>query len=165
MNIEDAIATIKIAASKFENLSPKCRKIAELIGERYAPKQIASLLGKSFETVHSQIRVCKESMGVLTTSQLAIAMYWRELSEAKNLTPPTRPIAEIVTPRELEIAYYIVDGYSDLNIAANLEITEETVGRHITNLSAALGVSNRTAIARRVLYEEFCNRNLSPVPQ
>ena len=69
-------------------------------------------------------------------------------------TQPPKPAAqaglvETVSERELEVLRLIAGGYSNVQIAKQLFITEGTVKRHITNLYGKLGVQTRTqAIAK-----------------
>jgi non-specific serine/threonine protein kinase len=52
-----------------------------------------------------------------------------------------------LTPREREILGLLANGLSDRQIAESLSISHRTVGFHITNLLAKLGVKSRTAAA------------------
>jgi two-component system nitrate/nitrite response regulator NarL len=51
------------------------------------------------------------------------------------------------TPREQEIISAILTGCVNKEIAANLSISEETVKRHLSNIFAKAGVSNRLELA------------------
>jgi DNA-binding NarL/FixJ family response regulator len=59
--------------------------------------------------------------------------------------------ADALSRREREIANLAAKGFSDLNIAERLEISEGTVGRHLHNIYRKLGVSSRLELAD-VLY-------------
>lgn len=48
-----------------------------------------------------------------------------------------------ITVKEAEIIEYMMNGYSNVVIAQNLDITENTLKRHITNIYNKLSVSNR----------------------
>ena len=68
----------------------------------------------------------------------------REDSPAEN-TPRQRRFG--LTPRELEIITLVVAGYSNLEIAQKLTISEQTVKHHMSNIFDKLGVSNRLELA------------------
>lgn len=52
-----------------------------------------------------------------------------------------------LTPREIEILKLVVAGLPNKSIARQLGISEKTVKTHLTNVFAAIGVSDRTAAA------------------
>jgi len=55
-----------------------------------------------------------------------------------------QPLLEPLSPREREILHLIASGASNQEIAETLVIAPNTVKRHIGNILAKLGVSNRT---------------------
>lgn len=61
-----------------------------------------------------------------------------------------RQIAEILTPREIEIVRMVAEGLRNREIAERLYITEGTVKVHLHNIYERLKVSNRTQLARYV---------------
>jgi ATP/maltotriose-dependent transcriptional regulator MalT len=67
-----------------------------------------------------------------------------ELGCAEHVTTP----AGRLTAREREVLTLIAEGLSNKEIAARLVISQGTVIRHVANIFAKLGVSNRTAAAR-----------------
>jgi predicted ATPase/DNA-binding CsgD family transcriptional regulator len=52
-----------------------------------------------------------------------------------------------LSPREAEVLRLVAQGKTDRQIAAELVISEKTVGRHLDNVFARLGVSSRAAAA------------------
>jgi DNA-binding NarL/FixJ family response regulator len=64
-----------------------------------------------------------------------------------------------LTPRELEILKYMVDGYTDRNIAKFLYISEYTVRSHIKNIFRKLGVSSKAGAVAKALQEKIINRD------
>jgi DNA-binding NarL/FixJ family response regulator len=52
-----------------------------------------------------------------------------------------------LTPRELEVAALVAQGNTNRQIAAQLNLSEKTVQKHLENSSAKLDVSSRTAVA------------------
>jgi two-component system response regulator NreC len=58
----------------------------------------------------------------------------------------TRP--EQLTPRESEILLFLVDGYTNRQIAEALDIAVRTVESHRANLMGKLGLHNRVELVR-----------------
>lgn len=58
-----------------------------------------------------------------------------------------RPAPGPLTAREHEILGLVADGASNRDVAAQLFISEKTVGRHLANIYLKLGVGSRTAAA------------------
>lgn len=63
---------------------------------------------------------------------------------ASTELPPTQPLIEPLTLRELEVLKLIEAGSSNQDIASKLVISIPTVKRHISNIYAKLGVESRT---------------------
>ena len=59
------------------------------------------------------------------------------------------PLPEPLTPREQEVLERLAAGLTNREITAQLVISVETVKKHVRNLCAKLGVSNRTEAAAR----------------
>lgn len=51
-----------------------------------------------------------------------------------------------ISPREKEIITFIVDGYSNAEIAERISVSEKTVKFHITSIFKKLGVRNRGSL-------------------
>ena len=62
-------------------------------------------------------------------------------------SPADFPNAQALTPRQRMVANLLADGLSNSQIARRLAISERTVKKHVTDLCARLGLSNRTAAA------------------
>jgi DNA-binding NarL/FixJ family response regulator len=56
-----------------------------------------------------------------------------------------RPVQGGLTKREIEILTRIASGATNKQVADQIFISEKTVGRHLANIYAKLGVSSRTA--------------------
>ena len=69
----------------------------------------------------------------------------RDAGEVAGLlgTPDALPAG--LTPREAEVLRLLASGKTNRDIAVELVISEHTVGRHLQNLYAKLGVSSRSA--------------------
>jgi NarL family two-component system response regulator LiaR len=59
----------------------------------------------------------------------------------------TPDMRESLTPRETEILRFIGRGYSNKNIARELDLSERTVKTHVSSLLSKLGLSSRTQAA------------------
>jgi DNA-binding NarL/FixJ family response regulator len=70
-----------------------------------------------------------------------------EPAEQQQQSPPPRaPLDEALTPRELEVLEYLSRGHTNRQIAAILVISAGTVKRHVENIIAKMGVSDRTQV-------------------
>ncbi len=57
------------------------------------------------------------------------------------------PAPDALTDREMEVLTLVAQGYSNLEIADTLVITEHTVGKHVSNILIKLHLANRTQLA------------------
>jgi two-component system, NarL family, nitrate/nitrite response regulator NarL len=83
--------------------------------------------------------------------------YWVGRDRVPGIVDALRPLLEKdrpsgenefgLTGRELEVIAAIVAAYSNNDIATRLQISENTVKRHLTNIFEKLGVSNRLELA------------------
>jgi DNA-binding NarL/FixJ family response regulator len=84
--------------------------------------------------------------------------YWVAREEVADLVQALRKFAQSeekpasrstvgLTPREMDVVSNIVAGHTNREIARKLEISEETVKRHLTNIFDKLGVSTRLELA------------------
>ncbi len=58
-----------------------------------------------------------------------------------------------MTPRELEIAKLVAQGFSNQRIAAELFVSVRTVETHLSRVFAKLGVTSRTGVAATLARE------------
>ena len=70
-----------------------------------------------------------------------------EFTRMTTQTPPTQPLVEPLSGRELEILQLVGTGASNKEVAAQLFITEGTVKNHMSNILSKLGVRDRTQAA------------------
>lgn len=68
------------------------------------------------------------------------------LAEVASATRLVMPAA--LTPREREVAELVAEGHSNLNAAARLGISEQTVGVHVRAIYRKLGVHSRVELTR-----------------
>ena len=74
-----------------------------------------------------------------------------DLMRASGATEGLKVVgAEVLTPRELEVAAMLVKGASNKEIARALDLQEVTVKLHVRNLCRKLETKNRTQIAVRL---------------
>ena len=57
------------------------------------------------------------------------------------------PLAEPLTPREVEVLQLVASGAANKEIAAQLSITERTARTHVSNILGKLGLASRTQAA------------------
>ena len=69
---------------------------------------------------------------------IGIMIIGHEVKEIKQLMTIYK-----ITEREAEIIQDIIAGYTNIEIAKNLEITENTIKRHITTIYNKLGIDNK----------------------
>jgi non-specific serine/threonine protein kinase len=92
--------------------------------------------------VSSDVRASAWAEGQGMTREDAVAY---ALADAPSTPPgPPGPPAGL-TPREIEVLRLVAQGKTDRQIAADLIISEKTVGRHLDHLYTKLGVSSRAA--------------------
>jgi NarL family two-component system response regulator LiaR len=65
----------------------------------------------------------------------------------RRVAEPRQPVAEQLTPRELDVLRLVVEGFANKEIARRLAITEKTVKTHVSNILQKLGVPDRTSAA------------------
>ena len=72
-----------------------------------------------------------------------------EVAEAALVSSGTDAgVAGNLSPREVDVLVLIADGLSNRGIGARLVISEKTVGRHVSNIFAKLGIHSRAQAAR-----------------
>ncbi|MCG2722540.1 MAG: helix-turn-helix transcriptional regulator [Thermodesulfovibrionales bacterium] len=62
-----------------------------------------------------------------------------------------------LTRRETDILRRVLDGFKNAEIAEDLEISEQTVKDHLSNIYMKIGVENRTGLMRTLLYSSEAN--------
>jgi NarL family two-component system response regulator LiaR len=77
---------------------------------------------------------------------LSPAIARKLMQEIKEPTETTSP-EEALTPREMEILRYLARGFSNQEIADELEISITTVATHVRNILSKLHLANRTQAA------------------
>lgn len=67
------------------------------------------------------------------------------------MTTPAAPLPSL-TARQLAVALLVADGFTDKQIAARLEISDETVAFHVHNIADRIGVDR----ARNIRVQIAC---------
>ena len=57
-----------------------------------------------------------------------------------------------MTRKETDILRRVLDGLKNTEIAEDVEITEQTVKDHLSNIYVKIGVENRMALMRTLIY-------------
>jgi len=120
------------------------------------------LFGDTLDPVQLQVALQRGARGaigkqatvdVLIKSVRAVAAgeYWFDratlVGATKKKIASCRPTGPSLTAREMDVVAEIVASSSNAQIALKLHISEETVKRHLANIYAKLGVSNRLELA------------------
>lgn len=90
-----------------------------------------------------------QTLGRTLDAALALAEEHGARWDIPTDNPDNLDIARL-SKREREIAELVAAGYSDLNIAAHLDIGESTVGTHLYRIYKRLGIHSRVELAARL---------------
>ena len=166
MNID----TIELEAiyAKLPSLPHALQRVAFALGDKcFEIDKIGKRLDVRPHTVAVNLQRIYENLGLGNIVQLGGVMYWNHLSKnPKQRHVPEPPLAELLTPQQLDIAALIVEGYQNINIHAILGISENAVKDEISAILRILRLSHRIEIAFRVLREHFLSMQQphSPAP-
>lgn len=86
------------------------------------------------------------SLRALAQGEIAMSrkMMSRVVENSRGLSmPPTQDLLAKLSPREIEILYELQNGASNMQIAQQLYLSENTVKHHIHSILEKLGVENR----------------------
>jgi DNA-binding CsgD family transcriptional regulator len=78
-----------------------------------------------------------------------------ERNELETAADRFSPISDLLTSRELQIAYSVADGKCDKVIAHDLGISEYTVREHMRRIFHKLKVSKRAALVAQLITSRF----------
>jgi DNA-binding CsgD family transcriptional regulator len=123
----------------------------------------AFLLGRDGEVIgwiavgtHTSLQVAKAELSkpltevsLLASATLQAAI---DLASACGVVPPRSEAQDLVklTAREREVARLVASGCADVNIAAQLSMSEQTVGTHLRRIYNKVGVHSRGELAARL---------------
>nr|WP_306465169.1 response regulator transcription factor [Anoxybacillus caldiproteolyticus] len=86
----------------------------------------------------------------LLTTMLTFILQRVMQPEERGLSIQKSFFSELLTSREMDVLKYIVQGYSNREIAEKLYISVHTVKNHITNIFQKLGVTDRSQVIAMV---------------
>lgn len=92
----------------------------------------------------------REGDRVHVGSQVVLRFVVRSRGELSGPVP-VAPDGSQLTQRELEVATLVAEGHSNDGVAAHLSISPRTVGKHLSNIYAKLGIHTRSELTRWVL--------------
>jgi ATP/maltotriose-dependent transcriptional regulator MalT len=100
--------------------------------------------------VHELLAACRHSLGqqgaAAADRATALSIY-RGLGAHPDVRRLDDPLPGGLTARETEVLALVSRGASNRDVAAALVLSEKTVGRHLANIFAKIGVASRTAAA------------------
>jgi len=85
----------------------------------------------------------------------------QEIQQPSPLPPTTEPLTE----REAEILKFIAQGLTNQEIAAQLGVSERTIGNHVGNILSKLHLANRTQAALYALKKGLASLNDAAIPE
>jgi DNA-binding NarL/FixJ family response regulator len=83
--------------------------------------------------------VARAAVTLETTLELAVG--------CGVIVPALDDAHPMLTPRELQIADLVAQGYSNVNVAARLALSANTVGVHVRKIYRKLGVHSRVELS------------------
>jgi DNA-binding NarL/FixJ family response regulator len=119
------------------------RGVWERLGARYETARCRILLGRALralgdeESAVTELSVARRTLAGLGATPAE--------DEAATLIRPTLPRG--LTEREVEVLRLVAAGKTNPEIAAQLVLSEKTVGRHLSNIFNKIDVTTRTAAA------------------
>ncbi|GIK43659.1 MAG: DNA-binding response regulator [Chloroflexota bacterium] len=78
---------------------------------------------------------------------------------------PLPPTVEPLTEREVEILKFIAQGFTNQEIAAQLVVSERTIGNHVGNILNKLHLANRTQAALYALKKGLATLDDAVIPE
>ncbi len=84
----------------------------------------------------------------------------QEIQQPSTLPPTVEPLTE----REVEILRFIAQGFTNQEIAAQLVVSERTIGNHVGNILHKLHLANRTQAALYALKKGLATLDDAVIP-
>jgi DNA-binding CsgD family transcriptional regulator len=76
--------------------------------------------------------------------QNKVRLSWLEYNQSNQIKQPIEDIAKLLTPREIEVAYMIIQpNVTYSNIASKMYVSHKTISKHASNIFKKTGVKNR----------------------
>jgi DNA-binding CsgD family transcriptional regulator/ligand-binding sensor protein len=108
-----------------------------------------------YVTQHEQIEEREVCLALLTNMMAIHLQKLLPSSEDKSLSVDQAVFSQVLTPRELDVLKYVVEGLSNRDIAEQLYISIHTVKNHITNIFRKLEVKDRSQLIAKVYQLNF----------
>lgn len=131
------------------------------------PAQIVQALQSGARGVLSKGRISDLESAIRTVLK---GNYWVEGREVANVSNVIAELSKTLatdtptqsyglTGREIEVIGLVTEGCSNKEVAARLNITEDTVKRHLTNVFDKVGMSTRLELALFALKHNLARKN------
>ena len=143
---DHACAAVAIAAGDPSTALPLLRReraVWERLGARYDAARCRVVLGSALRALGDE----QSAVAELSPARRALAELGARPAEqeAAALIRPALPAG--LTAREVEVLRLVAEGKTNAEIAAELFLSEKTVGRHLSNIHTKVNVTTRTAAA------------------
>jgi len=115
----------------------KTRKTKDRLGDPEPPAE---------STMDAVVKGTADGLALLLNI-IAMLLVLVALVHLANAILGLLPLAEPLTPREIEVLQLVASGAANKEIAAQLSITERTARTHVSNILGKLGLASRTQAA------------------
>jgi len=134
-------------------------------GEWPAARLIVLTASGGNEDIYRALRAGAQAYLLKSVRPQALIRAIHDVCAGRRVIPPEvaaqlaerMPLSDL-TPREMEVLGLIVDGCSNKEIAARLDLAETTVKTHVANVLGKLGVEDRTQAATAALTRGIVRR-------
>jgi DNA-binding CsgD family transcriptional regulator/tetratricopeptide (TPR) repeat protein len=124
-------------------------RIARELGARPLLRELEELAGRALITLPVGSPAATDAVGVAETAPGSVEGVGRGGGIAQEFVGPAKPRVDTfgLSPREKEVLLHIAEGRTNREIGERLFISQKTVGVHVGNILAKLGVSGRVEAA------------------
>ncbi len=140
--VRHAVELVEGSGYGFEAAQVRLQLIEQLVASRTVDR---SVLEREIEELHEIASAC--GMVGIRDRVTSLAGIAKVSLQAEELTVPTPPTSDelphFLTAREVEVMSLLAEGLTNKAIGERLFVSPRTVGTHVSNLIAKLGVSNR----------------------
>ena len=124
--------------------NPNDAQLFQAIENRVAAYQSKEILGDQLADMVRRVVRGEYPINESLSSRPELA--GKILSQFQELSgkPETEPLIAPLTTRETEVLNYVAQGYSNKQIAAKLDISEQTIKNHVASIMIKLNANART---------------------
>ena len=124
--------------------NPNDAQLFQAIKNRVAAYHSKEILGDQLADMVRQVARGEYPINESLSSRPELA--GKILSQFQELSgkPETEPLIAPLTTRETEVLNYVAQGYSNKQIAAKLDISEQTIKNHVASIMIKLNANART---------------------